>query len=130
MESVPEMTPTTCAPSEPRQSPGVSMNRIVPILLLGILIGCTRSTKMEAVFSDLSIGVPEYQSIQSFTHPADAVKGDYFSLDFTQSSAQFHRFISKVSVAEGAVLSPLGASHVSEPQRPALSTPGFSQSEP
>ena len=101
------------------------MNRIVPILWLGILIGCTRSTKMEAVFSDLCIGVPEYQSIQSFTHPADAVKGDYFSLDFTQSSAQFHRFISKVSVAEGAVLSPLGASHVSAASKTSAKYPWF-----
>src|SRR5256885_6818798 len=101
------------------------MSRIVPILLLGILIGCTRSTEMKGVFSDLSIGVPEYQSIQSFTHPADAVKGDYFSLDFTQSSAQFHRFISKVSVAEGTVLSPAGASHVATASRVSLKYPWF-----
>ena len=69
------------------------------------------------MFSDFSIGVPEYQRIESFTHPADAVKGDYFSLEFTQSPTQFGKFISKLGVAATNVLSPAGVSHVTVASR-------------
>jgi hypothetical protein len=89
-----------------------ALRSIGVILLLGSLVGCARSSKLEDVFSDLSVGVPGYQSLGSFTHPADAVKGDYFSADLVQSSNQFGAFISKLGVAETNVLSSAGVSHV------------------
>ena len=81
-------------------------------LLLCILAGCSQSSRLEDVFSDFSIGVPSYQSVETFTHPQDAVKGDYFTLDFVQSPAQFGAFLSKLGVAETNVLSPAGVPHV------------------
>jgi hypothetical protein len=84
---------------------------IVVLLLLGCA-GCTRSAGPESVFSDLSVGVPSYQSVQTFTHPADAVKGDYFSMDLIQSSNQFGAFVAKLGLAETNVLSAVGVSHV------------------
>ncbi len=67
---------------------------------------------MDALFSDMAAGVPEYQRIEKFMHPADAMKGDYFSLELRQSLPQFKRFVSKLGVAEAAVLSPAGISHI------------------
>src|SRR5215467_2215135 len=89
------------------------MKHIGAILLAASLTGCGRSSRMNALFSDMATGVPEYQRIERFTRPADVVKGDYFSLELRQSSDQFNRFISKLGVAEAAVLSPAGISHVS-----------------
>lgn len=88
------------------------MKRIAALLSLCSLMSCARSSSPDSVFSDFSIGVPEYQRIETFNHPADAVKGDYFSMEFTQSATQFYKFISKLGVAETNVLSSAGASHV------------------
>jgi hypothetical protein len=85
---------------------------IALVFLLGSLAACKQSSKLDDVFSDLSVGVPVYESIDSFDHPADAVKGDYFSLDFVQSSNQFSAFMSKLGVAQADVLSAAGVSHV------------------
>ena len=87
-------------------------NRNATLLLTLVLMGCTRSSRLEDVFSDFSIGVPNYQTVESFTHPADVVKGDYFSLDLVQSSNQFSAFISRLGVAETNVLSPVGVPHL------------------
>jgi hypothetical protein len=88
------------------------MIRIVGLLVLIFAGGCTRSSKLDACFSDLSVGAPEYRSIEKFFQPADVVKGDYFDLDITQSEPQFHRFLSGLGVAKASVVSPLGATHV------------------
>jgi len=85
---------------------------IAVLLLLGGA-ACTRTSSPEHVFSDLSVGVPGYQTILSLTHPADAMNGDYFSMDLIQSSNQFGAFISKLGLAETNVLSAVGVSHVS-----------------
>jgi hypothetical protein len=98
---------------------------IVTILLLGSFIGCKRPPKLEDAFSDLSIGVPAYESVETFDHPADAVKGDYFSLDFTQSSNQFNDFISKLGVTETNVLSPGGVPHVTVASKTSPKCPWF-----
>lgn len=82
------------------------------LLLFCILAGCSRSSRLEDVFSDFSIGVPGYQRVETFTHPQDAVKGDYFTSDFVQSSTQFEAFMSKLGVTETNVLSPAGVPHV------------------
>jgi hypothetical protein len=68
---------------------------IFVVLLLGIA-GCTRSARLEDLFSDFSIGVPSYQSVEAFN----------------QSSNQFGAFISKLGVAETNVLSGAGVSGV------------------
>ena len=85
---------------------------LTKFMLLCTLVGCSRSTRLEDVFSDVSFGVPAYQSLETFTRPQDAVKGDYLSLDFVQSSAQFREFISKLGVAETNLLSPAGVQHI------------------
>jgi hypothetical protein len=88
------------------------MNRVIPVLVLSILLGCKRSSDFENLFSSLSTGVPQFQKIENFSRPTDAGKGDFFSVDFTQSPEQFHGFISKLGTTETDVLSTKGALHV------------------
>src|SRR6476660_8876484 len=87
-------------------------SRIALLVLLSSLTACMRASKLEEVFSDLSVGVPGYQRVETFTHPVDAVKGDYFSLDLVQSPNQFGAFITRLGLAETNVLSTPGLSHV------------------
>ncbi len=101
------------------------MNRILTFLVLGAFISCARSSKIEALFSDMSIGVPEYQSIEKFNHPMDAAKGDYFSVDFVQSSNQLKRLITKMGLTETDVLSSGPISPVSVASKINLNHPWF-----
>ena len=101
------------------------MKHLAAILLAASLIGCGRSSGVDALFSDMATGVPEYQRIERFTRPTDAVKGDYFSLELRQSSAQFNSFLSKLGVAETAALSPAGISHVSVASKASPKYPWF-----
>jgi hypothetical protein len=90
------------------------------ILILAVGLAClihfatrpapTTQSNFKELFSDLSIGVPEYKSINQFTHPADAIKGDYFTSDFSQTEIQFQHLASKLGVPEKQVLAPSGVS--------------------
>jgi hypothetical protein len=88
------------------------MSHLISLLLLVSLSGCGQSSKLDSLLSDLSTGAPEYQSIQKFSQPVDAVKGNYFDLEFTQSASQFHRFVSSLGTTEPATLSPTAAPFV------------------
>jgi hypothetical protein len=101
------------------------MIRIVGLLVLISAGGCTQSSKLDACFSDLSVSAPLYNSIERFFRPADAVKGDYFDLDITQSEPQFHHFLSSLGVTETTVLSSLGAPHVRVPSKTNPKYPWF-----
>jgi hypothetical protein len=70
----------------------------------------TPQPDLRALFADMSIGMPEYEKIQEFTRPADAIKGDFFTLVFSQSEAQFHRFVANTGVSATAILSSSGVS--------------------
>jgi hypothetical protein len=101
------------------------LNRLGATLLLAGLVGCSHPSRLEDVFSDLSIGVPGYQRVESFMHPAEPFKGDFFSLEFTQTAAQFGSFIARLSVAETNVLSPAGVSDVTVPSKTNPRCPWF-----
>ena len=91
------------------------MNWIASMGLAAGLIGCTKpttSSQFEALFSSLSVGVPEYQTIQNFFQTADAVKGNSFYADFTQSSTEFAHFMEQLGLSEGEARSPLGATGI------------------
>jgi hypothetical protein len=92
-----------------------SMKRMVWIGLSALLIGCdkpTISSEFDALFSSMSIGVPEYLDLQNFRQAADDVKGNFFSADFTQLPVEFAHFIQKLGVSEGDALSPTGIAGV------------------
>ena len=61
------------------------------------------------VFSEIAIPAPQYQTIRDFSRPADAVKGDVFETQFTQSDAQFHRLLTTWGLSAEKVLSAPGA---------------------
>ena len=89
--------------------------RIAWIGLAAFLISCAKptvSSQFEALFSSLSIGIPEYQAIQNFWEKDDVVKGNFFSTDFTQAPSEFAHFLSKLGISEADVLSPLGATGI------------------
>src|SRR5437879_419096 len=70
----------------------------------------TPQSRFQMLFSDMSIGVPEYQTIRELSLPDLAKKGDHFKVEVTESYAQFTRLITKLGVAEDAVLSQPGVS--------------------
>jgi hypothetical protein len=83
---------------------------LVTMVLSGYLFyHRTHQPDFNTLFADMSIGVPERESISTFTHPADAAKGDYFTAIFTQSDAQFHRFAAATGASEAQLLSSTGA---------------------
>ena len=61
--------------------------------------------RFRAQFSDLSVGVPEYQSFRRFSQPEYALKGDYCTADFIQSEPQFFQFVSRLKVSPSQILS-------------------------
>jgi hypothetical protein len=56
----------------------------------------------------MSIGIPEYQTLYAVDHPALVLKGDYCTVEFSQSEAQFLQFVSKLNVSQETVLSSNG----------------------
>jgi len=82
---------------------------IYAVVLLGVIVaGCKKQSDFDALFTDMSIGVPEYESISEFTHPADTVKGDNFTATFIQSDEQFNHFMATLGVSQAQVLSSSG----------------------
>ncbi|HXI70653.1 MAG TPA: hypothetical protein VNN22_09905 [Verrucomicrobiae bacterium] len=70
--------------------------------------GFRPESRFKALFADLSIEAPEYHTFLDFSQPLDAVKGDYFDLDVSQSDIQFREFVKRVGVSEESVLSSNG----------------------
>ena len=64
--------------------------------------------EFRSLFKDLSLGVPRYQRFDSFHRPLDAVKGDFFSAEFTQSDAHFREYLTKLGVSYDSILSSNG----------------------
>jgi len=83
------------------------------VLLAYIVVSCLRPATPESrfreLFADLSVGVPNYQTLHRFSHPDDAIKGDVCSADFSQSQTQFSEFISRLGTSEAGVVSTAGA---------------------
>ena len=89
--------------------------RIAWIGLMGFLIGCAKpsvSSQFEALFSSLSTGVPEYQTIVNFCQKADVAKGNFFAADFTQEPSEFRHLITKLGISEEDVRSVSGATGI------------------
>jgi len=60
------------------------------------------------LFADLSIGIPDYESLTGFTQPEDAIKGDFCTVDFMQSETQFAAFVTSLGVSQPSILSSTG----------------------
>jgi hypothetical protein len=86
---------------------------IMPLMLLSCLVlSCSKpatpESRFRALFADLSVGVPDYQALDGFTQPEDAVMGDFCSTDFSQSETQFVAFVAHLGVSQSSVLSSTG----------------------
>ena len=89
-----------------------SMKRMAWIGLIVFLLGCekpTLSSEFVALFSTMSIGVPEYLELQNFHQAADDVKGNFFAADLTLLPVEFTHFLEKLGISEGDALAPDGA---------------------
>src|SRR4051794_33567485 len=81
------------------------------ILLVGLFLifrqelPSTAESRFNDFFADLSVGTPGYQTLFEATHPSDVIKGDYCTLDFSQSSIQFREFLAKLGASEQKILS-------------------------
>ena len=62
-------------------------------------------SNFRSLFAGLSVGVPDYQRFHSFEQPADAIKGDFFSLEFDQSESQFNQFAARLGVSPHSLVS-------------------------
>jgi hypothetical protein len=87
--------------------------RIFGLIILGCLVlSCSKPATPESrfrdFFSDLSVGVPDYQTLAGFTQPEDALKGDFCTIDFSQSETQFVAFVARLGVPQSSVLSSTG----------------------
>src|SRR5258706_901823 len=92
-----------------------SIKRMAWIGLATCLIGCVKTTlssDFDALFSSMSIGVPELLELQNFRQETDDVKGNFFSADFTQLPVEFTHFLEKLGIAEGDALSPTGVAGI------------------
>jgi hypothetical protein len=65
----------------------------------------TPESQFQSLFTDLSTGLPEYQKLESFEQPVDAIKGDFFNSQLIQSETQLHRFAIKLGVPPKSLLS-------------------------
>jgi hypothetical protein len=65
----------------------------------------TPESRFKDLFSDLSTGVPQYQTLNNFTQPEDAFKGDYSEIDLTQSETQFRDLVSRLGETPKHILS-------------------------
>jgi hypothetical protein len=99
-----------------RPSRGTMLTKRTFSLLL-IFLGCfvlscskpaTPESRFRELFADLSIGVPDYQTLAGFTQPEDAIKGDVCTADFSQSETQFTAFVTRLGVSQSSVLSSTG----------------------
>ena len=70
----------------------------------------TPEQEFKSLFSELAIGVPEYQTFYRFTQPPDAIQQDFFALDLGQSDTQLHQFATKLGVPITDLLSSNGVS--------------------
>jgi hypothetical protein len=68
----------------------------------------TPQSRFRALFADLSIGVPDYQRFDSFAQPLYTIKGDFFSLEFSQSEPQFRQFATKLGAPRENIVSLTG----------------------
>lgn len=84
------------------------------ILALVAAAGCSLSScskpnnpemEFKELFNDLSIGVPQYQSLSNFVHPADVIKGDYCDVRFTQTESQFRVFANRLGMSPEKIIS-------------------------
>jgi hypothetical protein len=85
----------------------------VLFLLAGIWIFTRPSTpesQFRDFFADLPMGVPAYQKILSFNRPADAIRNDFCTTEFVQSSAEFNQFVMRLGVSQESILSSNGVS--------------------
>ena len=75
-------------------------------------VSCSKHTTPESrfrkLFGDLSVGVPDYQTFTGFTQPQAAIKGDFCSVNLTQSETQFLAFVGRLGVSQASVLSLTG----------------------
>jgi hypothetical protein len=82
------------------------------MLLSCFVLSCSKlgtpESRFRALFADLSVGVPDYQSLTGFTQPEDAIKGDFCTADFNQSETQFAAFVTGLGVSQLSVLSSSG----------------------
>jgi hypothetical protein len=60
------------------------------------------------LFTELSVGPPEYQKLYVFNHPDDAIRQDFFSAEISQSEPQFRQFAAKLGVPRESILSSTG----------------------
>jgi hypothetical protein len=92
------------------------MNFYSPENFLGCKIKTVKSNGVKICFGVLILGIGLaclVLSMKQFTHPADAIKGDYFSSDFSQTEIQLQHLASKLGVSEKQILNPNGISHIS-----------------
>jgi hypothetical protein len=102
--------------------------RFISVMALAscFLVSCSKpatpEAKFKVLFGDLSVGVPDYQALTGFTQPQDAIKGDFCSVDLTQSEMQFAAFVGRLGVPQAIVLSSTGvwvrASSKTDPKYP------------
>ncbi|HEY1171360.1 MAG TPA: hypothetical protein VGH19_08340 [Verrucomicrobiae bacterium] len=87
----------------------------LPLLLLvfiafTLLRSTTPESRFRSRFTDLSTGIPEYQSLTSFTQPADAIQGDHFTAELIQTESQLHQFATALGTTPQTILSTNGTS--------------------
>jgi hypothetical protein len=69
----------------------------------------TPESEFKDLFSELSVGAPQYQTFSNFFRPPDALKGDVCNADFIQSEDQFRLFASRLGVSPEKILSSTGS---------------------
>jgi len=81
----------------------------VTALLVCVICSCSKPATPESrfreLFTDLSVGVPQYQALHDFSQPLDAAKGDFCTADFSQSETQFREFVAHLGVSQESILS-------------------------
>jgi hypothetical protein len=72
------------------------------------LVSCSKPSSSESdfkeLFSDLSVGVPQYQTFSNFFRPADAIKVDVCSADFSQTESQFRAFAARLGADPAKIM--------------------------
>ena len=86
----------------------IGFSALVSLAATYLMVPSTPESRFKDLFADLSIGTPGYQTLFEVTHPSFTLKGDYCTLDFSQSSNQFHEFIVKIGASETTILSSSG----------------------
>ena len=98
----------------------------VTTVFVCIVCCCSKPATPESRFRDLftylSIGVPEYQTFHGFSQPEDTIKGDFCTVDFSQSQTQFREFVTRLGVSQASIISSnsfwIKADYKGEPKYP------------